>query len=204
MTAERHEIRVGERRATFAICESGAHLLGKQTQTILGHLIQRDDSTFTTQSIDPVLIPSQLPANHLYVNGASLVGKPDDIAFPIENLLILPYGGRRYIILGRRPGEVEETHQIADMPLWIAVKDGCLQGHKVTVPFEPQWIVKIKGSQKVLLSVGLAQPPLNDTYKNGDLIMWKQWAGKVSLRRKLSKVHQSIWQQYNQMANGLR
>lgn len=204
LTAERHEIRVGERRASFAICESGAQLLGKQTQTVLGHLIQRDDSIFTTQSIDPVLIPNQLPANHLYVTGASLIGAPDDVAFPIENLLILPYGGRHYIILGRRPGEAEKTYQIADMPLWIAAKGGYLQGHKVTVPFEPQWIIKIKGNQKVLLAVGSAQPPRHDIYEDGDLLLWQQWAGKTSLQRNLDKGHRSVWQQYNQVAKELR
>lgn len=198
-----HEIRVGKRRRTFAICDSGSYLM-KQSQATLGHLIQRNGNIFTTQSIDPVIVPKELPANHLYINGASIVGTAEDVAFPIEKLLILPYGGQKYIVLGKRPGEVE-IYRVANLPLWVAEKRDYLQGHKVTVSFEVQWIVKIKGNnRKVLIAVGSPHPPLNDFYEVGNMELWKQWANKASLWRKLSKKNRFIWEQYNQAAKELQ
>lgn len=194
-----HTIQLGEsgRTYSFDIVASGTEF-HKPYQHLAHSVIHKEPkyhpSGFNLVSLPP---PEKYEVQHLYITGAQLKGSGDDSALPIVHPVRVPYGKPRCIILGRRIGDVLETRLPTGYDDWEINQLGWLNGIYVTVRFKPQWIIRIKGNQKVLTAVGVPDEPIIPDTITGDKEKWVQWARKGY--RKIGQ-HAAIWEQYRQIA----
>lgn len=197
-----HTIRVGEngRSHSFYIVASGTEI--QKPLPPLAHHIQHEESSFRPQSLQLVTLPppEAYEPHHLYITGAQLKGSADDLSIPIVHPVRVPYGKPRCIILGRRVGDVLETRLPDGYLPWKVKELGWSEGIYVTVRFKPQWIVRIKGSQKVLTAVGIPDEPVIPDTITGDKEKWVQWARK---RYRNIGQHAAMWERYRQVAKGV-
>ena len=197
-----HTIRVGEngRSHTFHIIPSGAN---QRPFSSLGHHIKHEDPHYQPQSLQLINIPpfEEYEPHHLYITGAQIKGSADDLSIPIVHPVRIAYGRPRCFILGRRVGDVLETRLPHGYPDWKVKQLGWSNGIYVTVRFKPQWIIRIKGNQRTLTAVNIPEPPIIPDNITGDKDKWVQWARK---KYRKHKQHKEIWDNYRQVAEGLR
>ncbi len=196
-----HTIRFGEngRSYSFYIVASGTEI--QKPLPPLAHHIQHEESAYLPQSLQLATLPppEAYEPHHLYITGAQLKGSADDLSIPIVHPVRVPYGKPRCIILGRRVGDVLETHLPHGYPAWKVNQLGWSEGIYVTVRFKPQWIVRIKGNQKILTAVGVPDEPIIPDTITGDKEKWVQWARKGY--RNIGQ-HAAMWERYRQVAEG--
>lgn len=200
-----HVLRIGDRKTAFAISYSGNNLLGIYQMQQWGHPFQRiADMTYKPLSLtaSEVPVPETIPSGQLYIAGTHIVHSPADPPPPRQHLLILPYGARKYIILGRHIGELFKPELPTLLPAWQA--ESYLCGYKQQVPFEPQWLVTISHRNNVTLRpLGDPKPALPKIASHDDKAEWLKWAGKRGLYRRLSgkqTTWKDSWLQYSQIA----
>ncbi|MCL4264740.1 MAG: hypothetical protein KJ069_16070 [Anaerolineae bacterium] len=201
-----HVIRVGAQGRTIAIAYPGSELLGPQRMQLWGYPLQRQDETqYRPLSLAAVLIPSPetIPTGQLYVAGTHILHSPMDPPPVRQHLLILPYGARRYIILGRQIGDVFEPELPTYLPQWQA--EDYLRGYKQIVPFTPQWLITVSHRNNLSLRpLGHPEAPKDSISRPEMAEKWRQWAGKRTLIRRLPQHHQNRWLQYIKVAQGKR
>jgi hypothetical protein len=194
-----HTIRVGDngRSYSFYIVASGTEI--QKPLPPLAHHIRHEEPTYRPQSLQLVTLPppEAYEPHHLYITGAQLKGSADDLSIPIVHPVRVPYGKPRCIILGRRVGDALETRLPEGYPEWKVKQFGWSEGIYVTVRFKPQWIVRIKGNQKVLTAVGIPDEPIIPDTITGDKEKWVQWARKGY--RNIGQ-HTAIWDRYRKVA----
>ena len=206
----RHEITVGTHRRSFGLRRSGRLPVELGEDGLVGRAIRHDGLAFTPVSLDTEVLASvdEVPQHQLLLFGAKMIGRPQDMPPPLEEMVMLPRGYRRYVILGRRPGDVVEHH---------AEGDGHYQAHlkpsgandarlEVPVPFVPQWLVKIgPGRRQVILPVGEPESPDPATAEEGGPVHeWARWSSKRyhNLRRRPRLLN--AWNEYRRLATTLR
>ncbi len=202
LTEGTHTIRVGSQQRTLAISRSGNNLLGQHRMKLWGYPFRRVDVTqFQPLSLTAEAIPSieKIPSGQLYIAGTHIIHSPADLPPPRQHLLILPYGARDYIILGRHIGELLKPQLPTYLPEWKA--DNYLQGYKQIVPFDPQWVIRVSHRGNFILRpIGRPKEAV-PTVSCAELAdEWRKWARKRNLKRKLSKRHHARWLQYCQIA----
>ena len=200
-----HTVKVGERERKFAISNSGNDLLGTSRMSQWGYLFRRiSDAEFKPLSLTATVVPSAdaIPSGQLYVTGTQILHSIADPPPPRQHLLILPYGARKYIVLGHNIGEIFEPNLPTLLPEWKA--ESYLQGYKQQVPFEPQWLITISHRNNMTLRpLGQPKQAVSETISNEDKEAWLHWAGKRRLSRRLSSKHRhlaDLWAQYGEIA----
>ena len=202
-----HTIHVGSQQRNFAISRSGNDLLGQQRLQQWGYPFQQVSEThFQPLSLTAEAVPTdeEIPSGKLYIAGTHIIHSPADPPPPRQHVLILPYGARDYIILGRRIGELLQPTLPTFLPEWKA--GDYLRGYKQMVPFEPQWLITVSHRNNITLRpIGRPQPALPEAVSEENTEIWLRWAGNYQLKRRLSKKHRlfaNVWLQYSQMARG--
>ncbi|MDA0241803.1 MAG: hypothetical protein OT477_00155 [Chloroflexi bacterium] len=194
-----HTIRLGEngRNYSFYIVASGTE--SQQPFQPLAHPIIYRESKYHPDGLDlpPLPAPETYELHHLYISGAQLKGNADDLDIPIVRPVRVPYGKPRCIILGRRIGDILETYLPTGYSKWEVQNLGWSNGIYVTVRFKPQWIICIKGNQKVLKAVDIPDDPIIPDTITGDKEKWVQWARKNYPN---IKQHALMWERYRHLA----
>lgn len=201
-----HIIRVGSRERGIAVSYPGSDLLGQHRMEVWGYPFQRHDETqYRPLSLTarPIPFPEAIPSGQLYVAGTHILHAPSDPPPARQHLIILPYGAKRYIILGKHIGDLFEPHLPTYLPKWQA--EDYLQGYKQLVPFSPQWLITIsrRGNMR-LRPLGQPQAAVSRVSYPEKADVWRKWAGKGNLKRRLSQHRQGQWLQYNLVARGLK
>jgi hypothetical protein len=201
LTAGEHEITVGKQHRRFQLCNDGYKPLRINTD-VLAHVIQRSETDLTPVSLGTGEASlNEQQSGQLVVFGARILG------LPVRETLVLAHGHKRYIVLGRRPGEILEHAPLADLPYWYLKKSGYLQGQfELTVPFEPQWLIRVGRKGKEILSPapGIVPRFPEATIANQDKVAdWIRWARKRYYNFKPHKQYHELWEQYRQLATNL-
>lgn len=197
-----HTIRVGENGRSYSFYITASGVETQKPIPSLGYHIRHEELAYRPQSLQLVSLPppEAYELHHLYITGAQLKGSEDDLSIPIVHPVRVPYGKPRCIILGRRVGDILETRLPDGYPEWKVKQLGWSNGIYVTVRFKPQWIVRIKGNQKVLTAIGIPDEPIIPDKITGDKDKWVQWARKGY--RNIGK-HAVVWELYRQTAEEL-
>ncbi|MCC6607874.1 MAG: hypothetical protein IT327_32005 [Anaerolineae bacterium] len=204
-----HTLQIGERKATFAISNPGNNLLATDRLPRWGYAFARTNDT----SFEPLsLTLSELPAAEnissgtIIISGTHILHSPKDPPPARIYSVILPYGARQYLILGRSPGEIFEPELPTALPEWQA--GDYLQGYKVQVPFCPQWLITISHRKNVTLRpFGEPEKAISTIESPENMEGWVHWASKRNLSRKLGAKHRrwaKIWLHYGEVARSLR
>ncbi len=206
----RHEIKVGTHLRPFVLSRPSRLPVDREEAGLIGHVIRRDGPAFTPASLDTEVLPSidEVRPHRLLLFGAKMVGRPQDMPPPLEEMVVLPRGYKRYVVLGRRPGDIVE-HHAEDAGLYLTrAKVGSANSDRleVPVPFVPQWLVKVgPGRRQVISPIGEPEPPDPDTEEEGGRVLeWARWSGKRyhNLRRRPRLL--SVWNEYRKLAATLR
>lgn len=114
----------------------------------------------------------------------------------------MPHGYKRYIVLGRRPGEVVEYHIDSEWPYWYLKKYGHLKSDfRVPVPFEPQWVVKVgRKRRKHLSPIGIPASPEAVIADPSLVDEWARWTSKQYHNMKKQSRYEGIWEEYRDLA----
>jgi len=202
-----HEIVAGTQRRNFHLCLSGHCPTRPFEGEFLGHVIHRNGARFSPSSLGPTSIPQPhvQESGRLCVVGARVFGSPRDIQVPTQGTLLLPFGYKRYVVLGKRPGEVVEYRFESKWPYWFLRKSGLLQGEfEITIPFEPQWLVTIGPKRRRRLSpIGIPEPPETTIADENKVAVWVRWAEKRYHNLKGQKEPLALWEKYRKVAIGL-
>jgi hypothetical protein len=199
LTAGEHEIRVGNRRRQIRLRASGDQRL-QPSDEYLGYALHFEGSKLRPISFGPSRInQSELEKGHIAIVGAQTIGS--------INKLALTYGYKRYILLGRRPGEVAEFAPHQDIPFWILRKSGDLHGEfEVVVNFDPHWLIRVgaKGKEKLSsLHHESPQPPDAHIANADQRTLWVRWAHKRYRNVKATHPLYAIWEEYRRVAAAL-
>lgn len=204
-----HTLQIGERKTTFAISNPGNNLLATDRLPCWGYVFARtNDTSFEPLSLtlSEVPVAEQIPSGSIFVSGTNILHSPKDPPPARIYSVILPYGARRYLILGRSPGEILEPELPTALPEWRA--GDYLQGYKLQVPFSPQWLITISHRKNVTLRpFGQPEKAKSDIESPENVEAWVQWTSKRNLSRKLSAKHHrwaEVWLQYGEVARSLR
>jgi hypothetical protein len=198
-----HEITAGAQSRSFYLCSSGFCTTGTANRDLLGHTLNRDKDVFAPASLSTEVVPpaGEHQPGQLSIVGARVLGSPQDVPSPIREALVLRHGYKRYVVLGRRPGEIVEHDCEFDTPYWFLKRSGALKGRfELAVPFEPQWVIAIGLDRKEFLaSIGIPQPP-EDTIADETLAAdWVRWVGK-RYRNLKGKHKLAVWASYREVA----
>ena len=200
-----HHLTVGEKSASFTVSASGNGLSWLTATHNSGYPFRRVSPT----ALDPLSLAAEvlpaaeaIPSGQLYISGARILYSAADPPPPRQHLLVLPYGARSYIVLGRYVGEVFERNLPTTQPPWKAGE--FLRGYKLNIPFEPQWLVTIShGNNETLRPLGSPKKASQRKVQEAGCETWLRWVKNRRLSKRLSKKHRGwadMWIQYNDLA----
>ena len=195
LTAGSHEVSVGNQRQKFLVCEPGYRPSGRPVREILGYEIRGDGSQFFACSLGVTSVSdvTEQPGR-VYVVGASVLGLPEGASLLVRQKVTLPPGYQRYVILGRRPGEVLEVKGQSLLKHGTNSKD-------VTVPYEPQWLIKVGRKHKFFLSsLDKLRLPENTIADRGSLGLWVQWVTAPHMKVEQRRESLIFWKAYQGLA----
>lgn len=203
-----HTLQIGERKATFAISNPGNNLLATDRLPRWGYAFARtDDTSFKPLSLTLSELPTleDISSGTIIISGTNILHSPKDPPPARIYSVILPYGARQYVVLGRSPGEIIEPELPTALPEWRA--GDYLQGYKVQVPFSPQWLITISHRKNVTLRpFGQPEKAKSNIESPENVEAWVQWVSKRNLSRAMSAKHRrwgKIWLHYSEVARSL-
>lgn len=198
-----HEVSAGGQRKRFELRKSNSHTNGALKRELVGHVLRRNNDTFVPVSLSQSTLPQDEQPGQLSVFGARVLGSPQDVPAPLIEALTLPSGYKRYIVLGRRPGEIVEHNFESEIPPWLLEQSGSLRDKfELPMAFEPQWLIAIGSKRRESLRrIGL-QPPEATIADERRVDDWIRWAKKRY--RSLKGRHKRLmWEQYRGVAEAL-
>ncbi len=134
-----YTVMVGTRSRSFITRAAHRPLILPATAPEIAYRLRHNNGQYYALDDNPIVIPTFPPnAGELYVSGACIYGQSEDLPGSLPHTIFVPNGFKRYIVLGRRPGEV---HEFSRSSPDIAGKQSQLI--RLNVPFDPQWLIKI-------------------------------------------------------------
>lgn len=200
-----HEILAGTQRRKFRLCASGK-CPNRSSHTYLGYPINYDTNKLTPSSITPIIAPSEkkIIPTQLLIVGATIRGLSGEEELPRQESLFVPLGYKRYIVLGKRLGDVMEF-TINSYPYWWHEKGAPLKQKRIEVPFTPQWLIKIgKKRRKTISAIGFPEAPEAIAVSDEEKISsWVRWAKKRYMNLKKWPKIKEVWEQYRAVAQSV-
>jgi hypothetical protein len=203
LSAGEHVITAGSQGRSFYLRESANGNPARAPIGLIGHAIRRNGNSFTPLSpgAAPVSDVDGQSTSELTIVGASVLGPPQNIPAPLQDALVLSKGYRRYVLLGRCPGEIMDYRPHYELPFQTLKDAGRLEGKfQLPVPFEPQWLITLGAHRTALLwPIGAPQPPETKVADEGQVANWIRWAGK-SYRIAKDRRCAGVWKEYQKAA----
>lgn len=202
-----HTIMVGTRTRSFITRDVHRPVLPANAVPQLAYRLQHDHGQYYALDDSPVAIQTYPPrTGELYVSGACVYGQPDDLPGPLPHTIFVPNGFKRYIVLGRRPGDVYEYSGYAPR---IAGKQSPLI--RLNVPFDPQWLIKVsKRKYLSALQPAISAPLATPVSSCAGQQRWsheilRNWTVNGSSRKKwTSEQLDAMWEQYRRVAQAVK
>ena len=202
-----HEVVAGSERRRFHLCVPGYCPTRHARTERLGYVLRRDLGSYAATYLGATGVREGGLAKNdeVCVLGAMIVGLPQDITALRRQVVVLPLGYKRYILLGSGPGEIAEYRFDSKLPYWFAKKSGHLQGEvEVRVGFEPQWLIKVgRKGRKHLCPIGKPALPETDVAESNTVQDWIRWARKRYRYYHGPLACLDVWEEYRRIALAL-
>lgn len=193
-----HQIHVDGRTIAFFTRTPQRNLRTPGAIPPLGYHLKPHGSTWIiADSLPRPLAEEQECARSVILSGAVLYGDTSLLPRSLPYTVMVPSGFKRYIFLGAQLGAITIIEGARSI---IAGNTDHHSLQTFTLPFEPQWLIKV-GSRRYLSTFQLS-PAIPDSCEIYDSTLVKDWAQWISRKHelRLSTEVTTIWRLYQDIA----
>jgi hypothetical protein len=201
-----HTLNIGERSKGFITRQAHGATLPPDELPPIRYVLQKHGSQYMMLQDSPILAETSVLDGQIHICGAIIHGDSADMPGTLPHLLLVPDGFKRYIVLGRTPGEFF-LYPKADSRRIIKF-DPTLRKRNIllSIPFSPQWLIK-QGQKKKYLSTACPWPLLPNIssidYTPLKVQEWCRWIRRSYNRKWCDANIDNLWQAYQNTANTL-
>jgi hypothetical protein len=197
-----HKIVVGNYLRNFFTRQPHRKIIPSTEQPRIAYRLTKESGTCKPIDDGPVVITQENTSNQeaVYISGAVVYGNTvsDD---SIPHMIVVPGGFKRYVVLGKRPGDIFEYEGKKAIRGKGTIHNQ--QPIRLTIFFEPQWLIKINRKNKRYLSTIYqnVSNPIHQTQSSSDLIKkWVYWVLRSYKKRWGTHKIDGVWAEYRHLA----